>query len=923
MAPLQGSSARRSLVLLTLLAACGGPGTGDGRDPYAKVPIAKLTPAEVVTVGLPKGYRLGDPLPPPHEKDGDISFRTRRDPAPGIFYVTARGRTPHAAVVQMVTPVEHQVAATAWATAAGVRLGDPVALMLVPETRNWARLSQSHISPLRFPALLIATDHPSLHLVVYGDKVDSVVWVKDLAALTLIEGEPLADALARADAALAATDLDAIQKYVGNLEGAARSELAGADFKARVAERRRAREERMQVHDAPLLDELAQHYATLRAAWTAASPRDRLALWGKDVPAMTALQKRLRGGAWPGAGSLRTLLEETAGAAAPKGEPTDARGTFWTWLGQNLGAQPERIAQLGEAAHVLDFATTYVAAAQAYANLTSGKERVGRDHIPVLRGGVAKAVLAEAEGHRVRGRALADRYVQGVWRRLLLQRIATGAFPTEDPAAVAIIAARLHDFERTQGTEARLSWLERQQSSWAKNDPAHSNARTLLQQLRKEECKALLAQGEAAAAGGYVATAAVAFLQSAVVQRAAWSEPTSLASALGATPANAEDHLRALAALAPILRVVLPPLHGTTSQGQRLAELLHERKAATWPVVSALTLVCKPGDMPPAPPTDDGVSAEGARYAWLRTKDGAAELSVQNRPQLAGIDSLYWDRMSGLSEATIKENAWLRGEGEWITKEKEALDAERPGVEAEATRLEAMAAQMQARREKLDAYNGSAVDDFNRDAANGRKQIEAARKRQDAHGARVKALNARVTPFNERVANNNERRMRERSAGALKVDAMLAAALEAFVTAQMAAWEQETRARLPAGPELETEIGYARWFFGQGGRAPVRWHSLATPAGAKLRMAAIERNITARRTHAEVAAEVMAWWRAAAEAKTPADEREKFFRRWAVDFAKYRDLSLLQAVVKSVKGLSGAERKRLETWMTEAAAGRK
>lgn len=917
MAPL-----RRSLALLTLLAACGGPGTGDGKDPYAKVPLARLTPAEVVTVGLPKGYRLGDALPPP-AKEGELSYRTRRDPAPGIFYVTARGRTPHAAVVQMVTPVEHQVAATDWATAAGVRLGDPVALMMVPETRNWARLSQSHVSPLRFPALLVATDHPPLHLVVYGDKVDSVVWVKDLAALTLIEGEPLADAVARADAALAATDLDAIAKHVGHLEGAARSDLAGADLKALVATRCRAREERMQAHDAPLVDELAQRSAALRTAWAAASPRDRLALWGRDVPAMTALQTRVRGRAWPGAGSLHALLEETAVAAAPKGEPTDARGTFWTWLGKNLGAKPERIAQLGEAAHVLDLATTYVAAAQAYANLTSGKERVGHDHIPLLRGAVAKAVLAEAEAHRARGRVLADRYVQGVWRRLLLQRLATGAFPTEDPAAVATIAARLHDLERTQGTEARLAWLERQTSSWAKNDVAHGHARTLLQQLRKEECKGLLAQGEAAAARGFVATAAVAFLQSAVVQRATWDDPTSLASVLGGTPTNAKDHLRALAALAPILQAVLPPLHGTTSQGHRLAELLHERKAAAWPVVGALTLVCKPGDMQPATPTDDGVSDADTRYAWLRTKDGTAELSVQNRPQLAGIDSLYWDRASGLSEATIKENAWLRGEGEWITKEKAAIDAERPGVEAEAARLEAMAAQMQTRREKLDPRNGAAVDSFNRDAAAGRQQIEAARKRQDAHGARVKALNARVGPFNVRVAANNERRMRERSAGALKVDGMLADALDAFVAAQMLAWEQETRARLPAGPELETEIGYARWFFGQGGRGPARWHSLATPAGAKLRMAAIERNITARRTHAEVAAEVMAWWRAAAEAKTPADEREKFFRRWAEDFAKYRDLTVLRAAVTGAQGLSAEERKRFDAWMTEATAARK
>lgn len=899
------------VILGAWLAACAAP-PPEGTDPLAEVSFPALGPAEIAAGELPEGFRLGDPLYLDAPREGSGKSRARKDPAAGIFFAKAVGAGGEVALVQIAFPAREQLEFEEWLRRAGIARGEAVACMQVPETRDWMRLSQSHVTNKRYPAALVATSAPELYLIVRDGRVDSAVRTRDLGELARIEGASFAHLVAEVAAALRASELPRAQEAARKLEAARGFLPEGAGVHAEIDRALAALHAAEQAHDAPLLAELGAQLAELTPAWQAANALERAALYAQRAPALQRLVTALRG-AVDQRRALERLASELRASAKAASARNDARGALLRWLAERSSApEPALLAEKLAAAAALDAARGYEAALRERDRFAFGKERVPEPSPGFYGELVARAIERDARAASQQGRALSARFLESWAGYLRSSSFAEGKHAWPRREAVDDLANDLPGYERLGSFAERLRWIEErervQRDQNGHIDQSAFENLSFLRTLRRELATPLRAEAESALAAGHRATAATHLLHVAVALRNDPSEPLELRALLAAKTAPHGELQRAAWVLAPVLAELLPALDAQTAQAERLAELLAEAPCASWPIVDLLALHVDPSrDLP-----------NGAgRHAHLEFRDDGFALVELEQPQSALVAALAWERYSGLSPETREEARWLRTEREWLDAEEAALAPERAELARRWSKIESETTSFQARRARLSGAGSSEIEAFNRDAARARGELEDYKRREQAYNARVSARQPRLDEFNRRVGPYNERRMRELSAGGRALDEKLRRALLAFVTERLAAYEQAQRTERGTSVELERELAHLRWFLGQGGSGPAL--ALDTRAEARLRCRAIERNLTRQEKHEEVAALVLSWWSWSARAGIASAERAERFADHASDFRWRRNLELLRRAVRDAS-LTSADRTHLERLLAAAAA---
>lgn len=319
-------------LTLSLLGCESAPPGAATKDPV-EVPLR--TPSELFTMEPPAGLRLGDVLT---GTVNGVRQRDCRDPNPATYFVATFGRSDRAEpdraeIVQWCFPAEQQLPVADFVAAAGIALAAPVAAVRVPETRNRMRMSQTHIQGVRYPAVLVATDRAPRHLLIRNGKVDSVVWVEDLAALPAIEARSLAELFAVVEAGIAGEQMsmarEALAWVVACMREPGLSATRAAPLQARVVQLEQQFAAAVTVHDAPFLAEHEQQLAVLRRTWPTMSGLQCVRSWHETSRSLAALRARMVAPPADPAAELRPLFTAAAWRSADPKKTSAVEQNFW------------------------------------------------------------------------------------------------------------------------------------------------------------------------------------------------------------------------------------------------------------------------------------------------------------------------------------------------------------------------------------------------------------------------------------------------------------------------------------------------------------------------------------------------------------------------------------------------------------------
>lgn len=915
-------------------AACAAAEPLADEQPFAQLDLPVLTPRQLADLELPSGFRPGDGLRLPDDREPQQQRRLgwvepwaiRTTPSPNpVYHVDARGRDGAIGLLQIVLADAHQQPLSSWAAAAGVQVREQIGTMRLPPARNRMVMSSDHMhsESLRQWGRVFATDRDQLFLVARdNDGLDSILWVGDDTLLAAVDARSFRGVLVDLERALAGTDVGAMQAAREALQKSGIDQVGGA-LQAQADELCAQVDAKVIEHDTPIVAEIGKLAA---AATDTMATQDFPAAIGTVAHYMAAMQpvaQRLRGD-WPPAltqpfGALRQKA-----ATAPGSGPRTAVRALADFVAAEGSSWRDDLPQLLAAAQAFDVAANYADARRWLDVLTKELAPVAADHQGSWQDGVAAACEREAAALAAAGNPEAQRYL-----RDLAGRVRGMAWPLqwhtlEAPVSVATFCGRLAEYCRLGDDTARLAWLLQEigperlfrRSGLRQQDEFTYRSHVHLTDVLRGFVDGELAQATTARERGLAATAAWHELRAlALFGRSShwWDAPLGVAAASPEVATQAGTPARVLQDLGPLLRVVLPPIVASTDESDRLVQLFREGECLDWPLVRQLTFQFEPGDLQrPAwrgelPP----------RFAWLESRgDDQMVLSAHEQPQqIAGTGFLA--RMSGLSAETIAESRALKQESATIAAEQAAIDQERPQVLARSAQAKEQGAIVDRDRASLDRGNAAAVKSFNERVQGFNQLLDDAKAKEKSFNELVRSLNARVAAYNPRVSVNNERIMRERAAGGHRVDTMLRRALAQWLDEALGAYEAQLQTRGGDAAAIARELELAKWWFGRTRPAMPAWLDFEPKALADMHRLALERTVHVQPSNEALAQAVVAHWYWSRRC-LKLREQEAFFREWARTFRWQRDVKFLKDAIAADGRLGNVDRATMERLMLEA-----
>lgn len=886
--------------------------------------FGKPQPAQLVALELPDGCRPGDRLRNPTREDPAIQqrivygHRWTFEPQPErvVYRVDAYGRDRRTKLLQVAIADGHQRPVDEFATAAGIRVGDAVGYMDLPYARDRGTMSRDHLSGIKRPGVILATDRERTFLIDRDGKVDSVLWVEDETLMPQVHGvlfrsafAPVRERLAKQDAAGAKAAMEALR--------IAAWQRVPAEVEAEAEATWQAIRALAGAQDAAPLAAYQQALAEAQAAIAAAHPFAAIGLYQARAQQLGAMVAKIVDQRPDPTEALLTSLRTAARRHVqdrPSEVPTDLA---YRYIGFQMHAWDEASADLVAKARATEQASTYqeaFAAVLAFDQALLRTEHLTAGYGDLYRGVLAKAASRDAESARAARRPTAAVWYDHIAAQL---RDSSGHFvPEQYPGGhdAATFAGRLDVYDALSGDEAKVAWVIAQVPNRRHfrggtvgngNTRAEQHRNFFLTDLVVARHARELQLADELRARQLHASAAVHELTGAAIAGDLRMTPFDAAEAFAAAPAERASLQRTLQTLAPLLQAVLPPIGPTTTEAQRLVHLLREGECLDWPLVRHLTFCLEPGDL-------QWHAGIGGHVALVQRGETFV-LSARTEPQDPSEDRSYLLRLSGISAETEAESLTLAKEAAAIDVERSALAAQRTLVDARGAALEAEQKAIEAARAGAQA-SAEVQRSFNArvDAHNG--VVREVRPLQEALRAQIAALNGRIAAYNPLVAVNNERRMRERAAGGAKVDALLRTALEQWFTERLGAYEAVLRTAGHDEAAITLELRCARWWLGRetAGVVP-SFVGCDLDGHRQLRREAIERTIHQQPTNESLAQAVVEHWVLSRYSRAAGIE---FFREWAKTFRWQRDIKFLKAAIAARTDLTVVDHRELETLIT-------
>ena len=922
-------------VLLSIFAACAASDAfeNENEPDFIDLTLPAQTPAQLVAFEFPPGFRPGDKL---RLADREDPSRQRRfawvapirspETAPSSVYrLEAFGRDGRIGLLQVSLMDARQQPLDAWAAAAGLRVTGQIGGIKLPYCRDRMTMSSDHLHSEAFldKARLLSTDRDGLFLAVRSNgNVDGFLWVGDESLLGVVDAVSYRRVLDGAETALAGTDVKAMLAAKSALQQSGIEREPG-DPAAQAAALIARVDAKVREHDAPLVAEIERIAAPVAQQASGEDFATAVVTVGRCAKQLGPVVAQLLGDCPP------SLHEPFLQLQYQANELTSARGNsalvvVATHVSQAMSTWHDDIHKYVAIAQAFDAAPTYAIARQRREELKKqlGDACAGWDY--VWRHGIAAACDREAAAFDSQGNPEAVRYLRDLAGRV---RDDAGAFAPEKyehESSVAGFCRKLGEYCQLRDDAARLDWLLREsgpdrifrRSNFRQQDEFEYRSHVHLTDLLQAFVDREWAAAATARDQGLPATAAWHVLRSiAMFGRAShrWEEPIGIAAAGQGVATQEGTAARVVQDLLPLLRVVLPPIAGSTDESDRLVQLFREGECLDWPLVRQATFQFAAGDA--QRPAWRGESA--VRFAWLESRgDDQLVLSVHDRPQqAAGLGFLA--RLSGLSAETIAESQALRIEKEQIDLQQAEIDAERPAMDAAAAEVKERGAAIDRERANVGGASDSVVKAFNERVQAFNRDLDAAKKRQEDFNVKVRALNARVAAFNPRVNVYNERSMRERAAGGHRVDTMLRRALSQWLDVAFGDYEAQLRQRGVDDSALARELELAKWWFGRSRPAMPEWLDFTPKALADMQRLALERTVHVQPTSEALARVVVSHWYWSRQC-FKLREQEAFFREWAKTFRWQRDPKILKDAIAADSRLNAVDRSTMEHLLREA-----
>ena len=914
------------LSCLPFLFACAASQPEAPEADTLDLEFGKPQPAQLVAFELPEGCRPGDRLRNPTREDPAIQqrivygHRWTFEPQPErvVYRVDAYGRERRTMLLQVVIADGHQRPVADFAAAAGIRVGDPVGYMDLPYARDRGTMSQDHLSGIKRPGVILATDRERTFLIDREGKVDSVLWVEDETLMPQVSGvlfrnafAPVRERLAKQDAAGAKAAMEALRISAWQRVPAAVVAEAEATWQAIRA--------LAGAQDAAPLAAYQQALAEAQAAIAAAHPFAAIGLYqarAQQLGAMAAKVVDQRPDPTEALlKSLRTAAQRHV-QDRPDEVPTDLA---YRYIGFQMQTWNEACADLVAKARVAEQAGTYQEVFAAV--LAFDQALVRTEHLTAGYGDLYRTVLVKAASRDAETARASRRPTAAVWYDQIAAQLrgSSGHFVSaQHPGGhdAARFAARLDAYDALSSDVAKVAWVIAQvpnrrpfrgRALGNGNNRAEQEQNFFLADLVVARHDRELQLADELRARQLHASAAVHELTAAAIAGDLRMTPFDAAAAFAATPAERASLQRTLQTLAPLLLAVLPPIGPTTTEAHRLVHLLREGESLDWPLLRHLTFCLEPGDLQ----RNAGIGGHVA----LVQRGETFVLTARAEPQDPSEDRSYLMRLSGISAETEAESRALAKEAAAIDADQKALTTQRTAVEDRGAALEAEQKAIEAARAGASA-SAEAQRSFNARVDAHNVVVREVRPLQEALRAQIAALNGRIAAYNPRVTVNNERRMRERAAGGAKVDALLRTALEQWFTERLGAYEAALRTAGHDDAAIAQELRCARWWLGREAAGVVpSFVGRDLDGHRQLRRKAIERTIHQQPTNESLAQAVVEHWVLSRHSRAAGVE---FFREWAKTFRWQRDIKFLKAAIAARTDLTVGDHRELEALMTAA-----